>query len=408
MSSKIRHRVSHLMNIVLAVTAAMLALRKSEPAPAPATVEVIPAPVPRQERLIAGTPHYPNSAPPVNQRRWLVDQLRAMGVPNKILARVVLKDLDQRWNKHAAELSLKCHGNPEILGALQVEIARNMDAEMRAALGDEGFKEWDHANMLREVNTGKIEFTAAETDAAYAWWKKLQQRELELKELKMEGRIDEAEAGDAYAKDLAEAKQQLNALLGEERYAQAQGHGSGVAAANLRQDLAKVNPSDSQFQQLLKAQQEWNQRRAELDQRSQGDTAYAKQIQMLNEARDQEYRRVLGADVFDILQKGQDPGYSEMKKHQNIWGLDDAKIDSVYGAMKYFEKSVGDYRSRAGELEAQGQNVDWNKIDANLQLFAQQIQQGLQTYLGEDSYAKMQRNGIFQLDPSPLPQGRPQ
>jgi hypothetical protein len=405
MSSEFRHRASLVLNVILAATALMLALRKPEPPTATPVVEVTASKTTRKSSSTDESPRYPNTAPAADQRRWLVDQLRAMGVPNKVLAQVVLKDLDQRWNKHAAEVSLKCHGNPEIVAALQLEIERNMGAEMRAALGEEGFKEWDTENMRREVNRGRIELTPSETDAAYTMWKKLQERELELKESKLKGEMDEADANEAYAKDVSAAQLQLKALLGDERYAQAQGHGD--AAADLRQDVAKVNPNDFQFQQLLKAQQEWNDRRAELEKQSHDDLTHAEQLKALESARDEEYRRVLGAELFDALQKGQDPGYSEMKKHENIWGLDDAKIDYVYGTMKYYEKSVDDYKSQARAIEAQGQNVDWNAVNVNLQQFTQQIQQGLQAYLGQASFDKMQRNGIFQLSQTP-PRGRPQ
>src|SRR6185436_17638267 len=111
-------------------------------------------------------------------------------------------------------------------------------------------------------------------------------------------------------------------------------------------------------------------------------------------ARDQEYQRALGTNVFDALQKDQDIGYSRMKKYENIWGLDDHKIDYVYGTLKYYEKSVQDYRARARALEAQGQSVDWDAVNKNLQQFTEQTQQALQNHVGQDSFDKMQRNGV--------------
>jgi hypothetical protein len=74
----------------------------------------------------------------------------------------------------------------------------------------------------------------------------------------------------------------------------------------------------------------------------------------------------------------------------------------VYGTIKYYEKSVQDYQAQARALESQGQSVDWDAAKKNLQQFAQQTQQSLQTYLGPDSFDKMQRNGVFQFNQSPL------
>jgi hypothetical protein len=110
---------------------------------------------------------------------------------------------------------------------------------------------------------------------------------------------------------------------------------------------------------------------------------------------------VLGTNIFDTLQKQQDIGYSRMKKYENIWELDDRKIDYVYGTVRYYEKSVQDYQSQARALEAQGQSVDWIAVNKNLQQFAQQTRQALQNYLGQDSFNKMQRNGVFQFDQLP-------
>jgi hypothetical protein len=240
----------------------------------------------------------------------------------------------------------------------------------------------------------------------------VQQRELELRKARLKGEMDEADAGDAIGTAISEFKEQMKTLLGDDRYAKSQQIDDGTAAAaSLRQDFAKANPSDSQFLDLLKTQQQWNERRMELDRQFQdgpSSPAYAEQIKALDAARDQEYRRVLGADVFDAFQKEQDLGYIRMKKYANLWSLDGDKIDSVYGTLKYYQKSVEDYQSRARALEAQGQSVDWDGVEKNLKQFAAQTQQSLQTYLGQDSFNKLQRNGIFDLSPPELPaHGRP-
>jgi hypothetical protein len=407
MSSPFRHRAILALNIVLVAAAIALILHKSEPAPAPA-IEIGPdvtaKPTPTQASEL---PHYSEAASPPEKRRWLVDQLRAMGVPNNILARIVLADLDKQWTSRAAEVSKKCWGDPDTMAALQLETDMSRDAEMRAALGETGFIQWDQANMLREANRGKIEFTTSETAASYDLWKQLRQRELELKQAGVKGEMDEADINDAYEKAVSEFKQQMSALLGEERYAKSQQTDDASSVAALHQDFAKANPSDSQFQDLLKTQQQWNDQRAALDRQFQdapSSAAYADQLKALDAARDQEYQRVLGTNAFSALQKEQDPGYYQMKRYESLWGLDDHKIDSVFDTMKYYQKSVQDYQSQVRALASQGQNVDWDMANKNLQQFAAQTQQSLQNYLGQDSFNKMQRNGVFQLSPPQLTQ----
>jgi hypothetical protein len=404
--SELRHRASLALNVVLAVSALALDLHRTKPTSL-ADAEINPAtsnytPMARRPK----TPRFMEDASAADQRRWLIDQLRAMGVPNKILARIVQEDLDAHWTKQAGELTLKCHGDPDTMAALQLEIDISRDADMRAALGEEGFKQWDHENMLREADQGKVQLTASETDATYDLWKKLQHRELELKQAGLKGEMDQADISDAHDKAYLEFTQQMKALLGDERYAKSQQTDADSAAAGLRQDFAKANPSDAQFQQLLQTQQQWNERRAELDkqfQDKQSSAEYEEQIKALDGAREAEYQSVLGTNVFGALQKEQDPGYSKMKKYEEIWGLDDNSIDSVYGTMKYYTKSVADYQSLARALEAEGKSVDWNAINKNLQLFAEQTQQSLQNYLGKDRFTRLQQNGVLQFTQNQFP-----
>jgi hypothetical protein len=240
--------------------------------------------------------------------------------------------------------------------------------------------------------TTKVELTDSEADAVYDLKKKLQQRELELRQALQKGEIDQSDSRAASAKAQSESAEQMKALLGDERYAKSQGVDEAVTTADLRSDFAKANPSDSQFQELLKTQQQWNAQRSALDSSS---PDYAAQLKALDEARDQEYQRVLGASVFDTLQKEQDGGYLKMKKYENTWGLDDNKVDSVYGAMQYYQKSIQDYQARARALEDQGQSVDWDAVNKNVQQFKEQTQQSLQNYLGQDRFNKIQQNGVF-------------
>jgi hypothetical protein len=396
------------LNIVLAATVVVLVTRKSERAPAPSAGEVSPGSEVSPRKTTDDTPafsrrpklpQYTDVASSSDRARW-IERLRAAGVPNRILARVVQADFDEQWDRRVEE----CGGDADKLAALQIAKERDEEAEMRASLGEEGFKQWDQENMLREANLGKTQLTVSEADSIYGMKKKLQQRRWDLEQARLKGEKDDAEINDASDKAYSEFNEQMKTLLGAERYAKSQGVDSGTAAANLRQDLAKVNPSDSQFQELLKAQQQLNERRLELDKQFQDDPSsavYVDQIKALDEARDQDYQRVLGTNVFDTLQKEQDVGYSRMKKYENIWGLNDSKIDHVYGSLKYYEKSVQEYQAQARALEAQGQSVDWDAVNGNLQQFAQQTRQALQNYLGQNSFDKLQRNGVVQFNQSP-------
>jgi hypothetical protein len=402
MSSELRHQASLALNFVLAVTVVGLALYKLARASAPSAIEAGPGKTTNEisPRKMANEtpvftqqpklPRYADIESASDRRRAIIDQLRAMGVPNDVLALVAREDFEVQWDSRFE----KCHGDPDKMAAVQLEKDMSKDAEMRAALGEEGFKQWDQKNMLWEAMSTEVEVTASEAAAIYDLKKKLQQRQFDVEQAGLKGTMDDAEINEAYDKAYSEYNQQLKAVLGDDRYAKSQQTDDAFTSDLLRHELAKANPSDSQFQELFKAQQEWNKSLSELDPAS---PDYPEKFKALNEARDQEYQRVLGTDVFDTLQKQQDSGYSQMKKYETLWGLDDSKIDYVYGTMKQYAKSVQDYRAQVSALQAQGQNVDWDVVNQKLQQLAGQTQQALQNHLGQDSFNKLQRNRVLKF-----------
>jgi hypothetical protein len=407
MNGEFRHRASLFLNILLVVIVGLLVVHKLARASAPMPAEhsrmgtitnkVGPREMPNAPPLVSQPPipQYANIASVADRRRWMIDQLRAMGVPNDALALVARVDFEVQWESRFEA----CGVDRDKLAAAQLDMDMSKDAEMRAALGAEGFKRWDQKTMLWEAMSTEVAVTPSETDAIYAGKKKLQQRELELEQAKVKGTMDDAAINAAEDKAFSEYNQQLKAVLGEERYAKSQQLDDAFTAGNLRYTLSKngVTPDDSQFQQLFKAEQEWNKSQLKLDASS---PDYLAQLKALNAARDQQYRQVLGADAYNTFQKEQDPGYAQMKKYETLWGLDDNKADYVYAAMKSYEKSVRDYQARMNALQAQGQKVDWDGVNQHLQQLTDQTGQTLQNYLGPDSFNKLQRNHLFLFKPT--------
>jgi hypothetical protein len=402
MSSEFRRQASLVLNVVLAVTVVVLALHKLNRASAPSAVEASPGkmtnetPVFTKQPKLPKLPRYTDMASASDRRRWMVDQLRAMGVPNDVLALVAQVDREVEWDSRFEA----CSGDMNKLERVQLEKDMSKDAEMRAALGEEGFKQWDTKYMLWEALSKEVKTTASEAEAIYAMKKKLQQLKLDTDQARLNGTMDDREIDAAYAKAYSEYNQQMKSLLGDERYAKSQFLDYDFVAGNLRASLAKggVNPTDSQFQELFKVNQQFDDAQSKLDKQVQSDPSsvdFLSQYKALNDARDQEYRRVLGDSAFDALQKSQSPNYSQMKKYETYWGLDDSKIDYVYNTMKQYQNSVFDYQAQARALQAQGQSAD--AINNKLEQLAAQTQQTLQNYLGQDSYNRLQGNRVLQF-----------
>lgn len=347
-------RASWTLNLILAVAAAAFLLQKPTSA-VHGSVTVVAPPTTRAAKTAAPMTDaaYVPTASASDQRRWLVDELRAMGMSNRELAEIVLADLDAAWTKYSADLTLKCHGDPDTMAALQLHVDRTRDADMRAALGEEGFRAWDEENMRREIDRGNVPLSPTETAASYNLWKDLQRRQLDLREARLKGTMDESEVSAALAKATSDYAAQMQNLLGAERYAQAQRPAETPLETNGRDGLAQANPAAAP------------------------------------------------------IQKEPDSSYAKMKQHEELWGLDDHTVDSVYGDLAYYQKTVADYQSQARAMEAQGQSVDWNAVNQNLKQFAAQTQQSLRDYLGADRYARLQRNGVFSPLAEPLPYGRP-
>ena len=405
MNSKVRHQVSCVLNVILTVAVVALAFRRS-PRPAPpgakpaASAPEVRAPAPTRQPLFS------SGLSTADQRRRLVDRLREENVPEEVLLRIVLADIEEKW----APRFEACQGDHEKLARIQLEHDMGRDAEMSAALGAAAFKRWDQQYMLREAMLGsKLELTAGEAEAIYELKKKLQRRQWEIDGARLDGRMDDSEISTASAKAYSDFGQQMEAVMGTERFARAMRGDDGGAA--LKRELAKVNADNSQFEKLLKAEQQMNERRAALDSEYRNDMnseLYAQRLQTLAEEQNQEYRRVLGDDAFEALQKEQNGSYMKMRKYSATWGLNEGKIESVYGALKYYEKQIEDYRDQAHLLEAQGERVDWDAVSKNLQQFTEQTRQKLQAELGQERFDRMQQNGVFPFtETTPAPHTAP-
>lgn len=398
MSSFLSRRGTYLLNVLLSGIAAALVFCGPKQ-----TVRDL-APPAKSNPPVEEAPSFNVAAEPAEQRHWLVAQLRTLGVSNAELARVVQADLDAKWMEYAAGVTMKCKGDPDTMAALQLEIDKRTDSDMRAALGDEGFRQWDHANMLREANPGGVALSGAEIEASYTAWKNLQLRELQFKEARLSRTMDEADIEGAHTRAVAEYNEQLKGILGSERYANAQQANENVATANMRDYVAQAKPNEAQIHTLLAAQRQLDEQQAALEKRFQGDGSnpeYLKQMNSIKESRDNLYTNVLGPAAFDSIQKTQDPSYAQMKKNESLWGLDDGTIDAVYSALKYHDKVVRDYDSDSQIRASQGQAVDWDAVNSSIKSFSAQTEQSLRAYLGEEKYDRLKRNGVFRLNEVP-------
>jgi len=270
------------------------------------------------------------------------------------------------------------------------------EKEMRGLLGDDRYVQWDKDRQLTDMR--RLKLSPEEADALYRLKKEFQQTQADLNRRMQNGEIDEADYNDQVARAQKDFDGKMKNVMGDDRFTAYQNPDDG-AAGSLKRDLRALNATDEQFSALLQAQRAWNEKRAALNKKypdgDMQDEDYAAQIKAIDVARDQQYQQALGTNGVAMLERQQDYNYQTLKRYETVWQLSDAEVDHVYAAIRDYRKTVDDYQSRAQAMEDSGQDVDWTAVDANIQQFGRQVQQGLQLFLGVDRFQKIRRNEIF-------------
>lgn len=333
------------------------------------------------------------SAAQDNWRSWL-GEIRSAGVPNKVMAQLVAADFENRWEDQQRELQRKYENGDVDADALTTADAQHdakLDDEMRFALGEDGFRQWDKEKTLRDFNLAAANLSKTESDALYNLRKDLFRQRQDLQDASRKGEIDEADLTAKLSTLQTQYEQQAKTLLGDARYT-ALTAAPDPNIANLKREVKDLNVDDGQMTALLAAQQQWNQQRGQLNDDKPG---YEDQLQATDAARDAAFQKILGTDAFAQMQKQQDPEYQTLTHYANAWQLNDSDINYVYSEMASYNSQVENYRDTADALEAQGRDVDWDGVQKNIQSFSQQTAQMLDSYLGADRFAKLKQNDVF-------------
>ena len=317
-------------------------------------------------------------------------------MPDQILAGLVAADFEDRWENQQRELQRKYENGDIDADALAQAAAEHdaaEEADLRAALGDDGFRRWDREKVLREFNLASVNLSDTEKDRLYQLRKDMLKQRQDLQASARRGEIDEADLSEKLSATQSQYEQDSKALLGEQRYA-AMNTGPDPAVANLRRQMKGLDVNDEQMSALVQAQQQWNQQRAQLN-LNDDQPGYEDQLQALDAAREQAFQKILGPEGFAAYEKKQDPSYQALKHYANVWQLQDTDIDYLYGALRDYNRSVQDYQARASQLQSQGQDVDWDSVRKNIELFSQQTGKTLSYYLGDDRFKKLKQNELF-------------
>ena len=326
----------------------------------------------------------------------LIGQLRSAGVPESALSELVVAHFEGQWQKQAHDMERRFNRgevDQYTLARQAEEHDTALETQMKTLLGPDAFLKWDKEKILQCYED--INLSSDEADAVYQLRKQLTQAQHDLQLKNMDGSIDQAELETQQTAAEKDYDTKMEALVGETRFAQLQTPSDGDAA-QLAHSLASLNTSAAELQTLLQAQQQFTQSRAALQQQAQGTNGtFDNQLQALDMQRDAEFQKILGPDVFTQLQMLQDTHYQQLDHYKSAWNLSSDDVSYVYSTLQSSDKSIADYEQQAKDLAAQGQSVDWQAVNQNIQQYQNQTQQSLQQYLGDDRFGKLKHNSVF-------------
>ena len=381
MTYKIPLAMSLTLNVLLIGAFFFAPERQSAPGdlPSPEPLTSLPQPPVTSEPEQIPKPAKANPSRGSNGLAWQqsLQQLRDAGVPQEVLAGLVISDFEIRWQKQLREFEHRYQaGAVDEDERARFEALRDeQERALRAALSDEGFREWDKAYSLRDLDLVKIRLSSSQTDALYQLRKDRARKDRMLAEALRNGEIDEADYNEQQSAAQQEYDEQFKRVLGDERYEALQNFEEGMEAA-LRQKVKNLNADDAQLAAMVEAERKWNQQRAQLERRSPATAeqrqVYEAQLQAVDAARDREYRRVLGPHDFDQLQKNQDSRYQLLKRYAVTWSLTESDIDYIYNSIEHFR-------------------------DKNPQA-RDQIEQSLISYLGPERFERLRNNDLFSFE----------
>ncbi|HXF10950.1 MAG TPA: hypothetical protein VN625_09205, partial [Desulfuromonadaceae bacterium] len=163
--------------------------RSAEPAVSPVH---LPTPTPAVAKREPAPRDIPEPVSGSDWHSWL-GQIRAAGVPDKVMAGLMAADFEVRWDERQRELQRKYENGDVDSGALAQADADHdsaLDAELRLALGDAGFRQWDEEKTLRDFHLTSLNLTASERDALYQLRKDLLTKQKELESASAKGEVD--------------------------------------------------------------------------------------------------------------------------------------------------------------------------------------------------------------------------
>ncbi len=399
-------RISIGANFVLLGVVAMLVWRERAAGPAPVAAPAASVVVRAEARKteVASPESRPKpGGPKLNPAA--IAELERLGVSRDILVDILLQDFNHRWDKRVVALQKKYAPKPVPDRELR-ELSRESEVaqvrELKAALGEDGYRAWDKEQTLRTLNRARppgdeLPMTADEAEQAYRLQKDFDDKNRELQMAMEDGVADRADAGTLQGRAQQTLDRELEKLLGKERFNALRG--TPDPTAEVYRTYGSLSPTADQAQAVVQADGDYRARAAALTaqlNQNPGDAAkITAQLQALHDVREANLRQIFGAEAYDAMQRQSDPTFQTLQQYAGAWNLSTDEVQQVYTSVHDFQQQADRLRSAAQLSEQAGQHVDWNAVNASIEQARQQAEAGLQNTIGADRLYRLKQNGLL-------------
>jgi hypothetical protein len=404
------YRLSLGANLVLVGAIAVLLWRDRPAAPAPSTpaLSVPSVTADRSDTSQDNSVPTGEASSPTNTAKLnptAVAQLEQMGISRDILIHALLEDFNRRSEQQVAELQRK-YAPRLVPDRAIVEFGRQNEAErireLKAALGEDGYRAWDKAETLRALNQARppgdpLPMNDAEAEQAYRLQKAFDDKAAELRMAMEDGVADRADGSALQAQAQQTLDKELEKLLGQARFDQLRGN--AAPTLEVYRTFGDLSPTPAQAQAVVQAQAEYRTRETTLMQRLNENPAdagkLAAELKTMRTAQEEKLAQIFGREVYEQQKRQNDPTYKALQQYADAWELRGDELQSVYQNLRVFQDQAEQTRSFAEFREAAGQRVNWREIDAAIEQARQQTESGLQMLIGSERLRRLKQNGML-------------
>jgi hypothetical protein len=239
--------------------------------------------------------------------------------------------------------------------------------------------------------------TAEEAEQAYRLQKELDEKNKELQMAMEDGVADRADIGALQAQAQQTMDRELEKLLGRQRFNELRNNTDPTT--EVYRMFGDLNPTPDQAKAVLLAEENYRTREAALAKRlneSPGDaTKVTAELKAMNDTREENLRRIFGAEAYDNLKRESDSTYKTLKQYAQAWKLKEPEIQSIYESLRTFHDQADRTRGAAEMSEAAGQRVNWREINSAIEQARQQTEAGLQNLIGNERLRRLKQNGVL-------------